>query len=163
MIVGMSTLGIVHTALSVLALASGLVVVSGLLRAKRTDRWAAFYFASALATSATGFGFPGGFGVPQALGIVALALLAAAVLARYAFRLAGIWRAIYAAATVLSVHTLVFFTIGEAFLRIPALSALAPNLTEWPFAVVQAGGLVLFIALAAMAAKRFRPAVAVES
>jgi hypothetical protein len=163
MIIGMSTLGIVHTALSVLALMSGLIVVSGLLAAKRTDRWTAFYFASALATSATGFGFPGGFGVPQALGIVALVLLAAAILARYAFRLAGIWRAIYAAAAVLSVHTLVFFTIGEAFLRIPALKALAPNLTEWPFAVVQAVGLALFIALAAMAAKRFHPEASVTA
>lgn len=153
----MSTLGIVHTALSLLALASGLLVVAALLSGKRADGWSAIYFASALATGATGFGFPGGFGVPQALGIVALVLLAAAILARYAFRLAGIWRTIYAAVTVLSVHTLVFFTIGEAFLRIPALNALAPNLTEWPFAVVQGVGLALFIALAVMAAKRFRP------
>ena len=169
MIFGMSTFGFVHTALSLLALASGLIVVIGLLAGRRLDAWTALFFASAVATAVTGFGFPGSFGVPHAIGIVTLPLIALAMLARYAFRLAGPWpvrpsssggprpwRSTYVVATVLALHSLVFFAIGEAFLRVPALKAMAPNLTELPFWLVQLATLALFIALAVAAAIAFR-------
>ena len=156
MIFGMSTFGFVHTALSLLALASGLIVVIGLLAGRRLDAWTALFFASAVATAVTGFGFPGSFGVPHAIGIVTLLLIALAMLARYAFRLAGPWRSTYVVATVLALHSLVFFAIGEAFLRVPALKAMAPNLTELPFWLVQLATLALFIALAVAAAIAFR-------
>src|SRR5262245_55052514 len=103
MILGMSTFGFVHTALSLLAVVSGLVVVAGLLAAKRLSVWTAIYLASALATTLTGFGFPGSFGVPQYVGLGALAFLVVAIVARYGFRLAGAWRPIYAATAVLGV------------------------------------------------------------
>jgi hypothetical protein len=128
----------------------------GLLAARRLDALTALYFASAVATTLTGFGFPGSFGVPQYIGVLALVLLLVAILARYVFRLAGPWRATYAAAAVLSVWSLVFFTVGEAFLRVPALKAMAPTLTELPFGLAQLAALALFVALAVAAAKTFR-------
>ena len=156
MILGLSTLGFIHTALSLLALASGLVVVMGLVGGRPLNGWTAVYFASAVATNATGFTFPGDFGIPHYLGLGAALALMVAIPARYIFRLAGAWRPIYAVATVVSVHVLVFFTIGEAFLRIPSLNALAPTLTETPFAVTQLAGMLLFVALAVAAATAAR-------
>ena len=60
MIVGMttSTFTLVHVSISLVGIASGLVVVFGLLTGKRADRWTALFLASTAATSATGFGFP---------------------------------------------------------------------------------------------------------
>jgi hypothetical protein len=156
-ILGLSPFGFVHTALSLLAVVSGLIVVVGLLAAKRLDAWTAVYLTSALATTVTGFGFPGSFGVPQYVGMVALAFLVVAGLARYAFRLRGVWRPIYAFAAVLGVWSLVFFVVGEAFLRTP-LNALAPTLTEPPFLLAELAALVLFVTLAIAAAMKFRPA-----
>jgi hypothetical protein len=159
MILGMSTFGFVHTALSLLAVVSGLIVVAGLLAAKRLEAWTAIYLASALATTLTGFGFPGSFGVAHYIGLVALAFLVVAIVARYGFRLAGAWRPIYAVAAVLSVWSLVFFLVGEAFLRTP-LKALAPTLTEPPFILAEIAALVVFVTLAIMAVMRFRPEAA---
>lgn len=156
MILGMSTFGFVHTALSLLAVVSGLIVVAGLLAAKRLEAWTAIYLASALATTLTGFGFLGGFGAPQYVGLLALAFLVVAIVARYGFRLAGTWRPVYAATAVLGVWSLVFFVVGEAFLRTP-LKALAPTLTEPPFILAELAALVLFVVLAIMATKKFRP------
>jgi len=155
MIFGLSTLGVLHTALSLLALVSGLIVVGGLLAGRRLDAVTALYLASALATTVSGFGFPG-FGIPQAIGVIALLVLLVAILARYVFRLAGRWRATYAVAAVLGVWSMVFFTIGEAFLRLPVLKAMAPTLTELPFGLAQLAALALFVALAVAAARTFR-------
>ena len=162
MSLGLSTLGLVHTALSLLALVSGLVVVGGLLVARDLNAWTAIYLASAVATTVTGFGFPGGLGIPHYIGSGMLLILLIALLARYAFRLAGPWRPTYAVSAVLGVWALVFFTIGEAFLRAPALKALAPTLTELPFALAQIAALALFVVLAIVAAVKFRHEVATE-
>lgn len=160
---GMSTFGLIHTALSLLALVSGLIVVMGLLAARRLDAWTALYLASAVAAGVTGFGFPGSIGIPHYVGSVALIVLLVAILARYAFRLAGPWRSTYAVTAVLGVHSLVFFAIGEAFLRVPALNAMAPTLTELPFALAQLAALALFVALAIAAAMTFRHEAATEA
>jgi hypothetical protein len=158
MIVGLSAYGFVHTALSLLALVAGLIVVMGLLAAKRFDALTALYLASAVAANATAFGFPASFGVPHYIGGVTLVVLLVAILARYAFRLAGPWRWIYAITAVLGVYSLVFFTVGEAFRRVPALNAMAPTLTELPFTLAQLAAAALFVALAIAAAMKFYPA-----
>jgi hypothetical protein len=150
----MSTFGIVHTVLSFLALGSGAVVVAHLLSGRDRPAWTAFYLVSAVATSATGLAFPG-FGVPHAIGIVSLVVLAVAILARYAVGLAGVWRAVYAIAAVFGLYGLAFFTVGEAFLRIRILQAAAPTLTELPFWSAQAGVLAAFIGLAVRATRSF--------
>jgi len=151
---GLSTLGFVHTALSLIALATGLVVVVGLVAGRRLDGWIAVYFVTAVLTDATGFALPRDFDIVHWLGLAMAAALLAAILARYAFGMAGRWRAVFAVATVASVHVLMFFTIGEAFLRIPALKPLAPTLTEPPFVLAQLAGLVSFGTLAIAAAVR---------
>ena len=60
MILGMttSTFTLVHVLISLVGIASGLVVVFGLLTGKRLDGWTALFLATTVATSVTGFAFP---------------------------------------------------------------------------------------------------------
>jgi len=50
----------------------------------------------------------------------------------------------------------VFVGVAQAFLKVPALTALAPKQTEPPFAVAQLVVLALFIALTIVATKKAR-------
>jgi hypothetical protein len=103
MILGMttSTFTLVHVVLSLVGIASGLVVVFGLLAGKRLDGWTALFLATTVATSVTGFGFPFDHLLPShKVGIISLVVLTIAILARYAFHLVGGWRRIYVISTV---------------------------------------------------------------
>ena len=158
MIFGMttSTYTLVHVLLSLVGIASGLVVVFGLLTGKRLDGWTALFLATTVATSLTGFGFPFDQLLPShKVGIISLAVLAVAILARYAFHLRGVWRRIYVTTAVAALYLNVFVGVVQAFLKVPALHALAPKQTEPPFLVTQIVVLVLFIVIGIMAAKRF--------
>ena len=112
----MSTFTWVHTALSVAALIAGLIVVIGLFTSKTLGGWTAIFLATAIATSATGFGFPfQSFGASHWIGVISLVVLVLAVLARYVFHYAGAWRWLYAVCTVVAVYFLVFVLIAQAF------------------------------------------------
>jgi hypothetical protein len=58
MFFGMTLFTFVHVVLSLIGIASGFVVVYGLLAAKRLDGWTGLFLASNVATSVTGFFFP---------------------------------------------------------------------------------------------------------
>src|SRR5260370_21139091 len=92
MIIGMSsaTCTRIHVLISLIAIASGFVVICGRLGGKRLDRMTALFLATAVLTSVTGFGFPMGDHLPPAnkLGIISLVVLAIAVVARYPLHLA---------------------------------------------------------------------------
>jgi hypothetical protein len=148
----------IHTGLSLIALVAGIVVVVGLLGARLLPLWSALYFATAVATSATGFGFPSRtFMVSHGIGVISLVVLALAILARYRFALAGPWRWVYVAGTVIGAYFLVFVTIAQAFMKLPALMAAAPTLSEPPFALAQFAALLLFVVAGIAAARLFRP------
>ena len=81
---GLTTLGAVHTLISLVALASG---VAALLRDKEispTNRLGQTYLWATVLTCLTGFGIfqRGGFGPPHALGVITLVVLGLALLAR---------------------------------------------------------------------------------
>src|SRR5262245_18732171 len=161
MLVSLSTFTLVHTVLSLVALASGIVVVIVLVRSRSSPRWTALYLVTAVATSATGFGFPFEKLLPShVVGIICLVLLLVVILARYAFRLVGAWRWIYAVGLTVTVYLDAFVAVVQAILKVPALHALAPGGSEPPFAVAQGVVLVVFVALAVAAAFKFRPAAA---
>jgi hypothetical protein len=150
-----------HTWLSLIALAAGVVVTAGLVRGRGAPGWTAVFLATAVATSLTGFLFPfAGLLPSHVVGVVALATLAVAVVARYGFDLRGSWRWIYAVTAIANVYLLAFVGVAQLFLKVPALHALAPTSSEAPFAVTQAIVLVVFAGLAPAAAKLFRPALA---
>jgi hypothetical protein len=159
MIFDLATFTTIHTALSLAALASGIIVVIGLVGSKPLPVWNAVFLATAVATSATGFGFPFTAFLPShGVAAVALVVLAMTILAYYVFGLSGAWRPIYVVGVVISLYFDVFVAIVQAFRKIPTLTALAPTGSEPPFAVAQGAALVIFAVLAVAASIKFHPA-----
>ena len=155
---GLAAFTLFHTALSLVQLVSGIVVVIALVGSRNGGPWLWIYLVSAIATSVTGFGFPVDKFLPShAFGIISLILLLLVILARYTFHLAGAWRWVYAVGLVITVYLDAFVAIVQAFLKIPALHALAPAGSEPPFAIAQGVLFVIFVVLAIMAARKFHP------
>jgi len=146
-----------HVALSLVGIVSGLIVLFGLIGARRLPGWTVLYLVTTILTSVTGFGFPFDHLLPShKVGIVSLVVLAITVVARYGLAMAGAWRVIYVIGAALALYLNCFVGVVQAFLKIPALTALAPNQTEAPFVIAQLAVLALFIVLTVVAAKRFR-------
>ncbi len=146
-----------HVVLSLVGIGSGLVVLLGLLADRARGGWTLLFLAATVATSVTGFGFPFDHLLPShKVGIISLVVLAVAILAHYALRLAGAWRRIYVVCAGIALYLNVFVGVVQAFQKVPALAAMAPNQTELPFVVTQPIVLALFIALTIGSAKRFR-------
>jgi hypothetical protein len=163
MILGMSlsVFTTVHVIISLIAIVSGLVVMSGLLGSSRMPGLTAIFLLFTILTSATGFLFPFTVLLPSHMvGILSLVLLAIALIALYVMRLSGAWRWIYVATAMVSLYLNVFVLVIQAFLKVPALTALAPgNPPSGPvFAVVQGVVLVFFVVVIIGAVRRFRPA-----
>jgi len=153
----MTTFTLVHVAISLVAILSGLIVAYGLLTAKRLDGWTALFLVTTVATSVTGFFFPfKGITPGIVLGILSLVVLAIAIYARYSRQLAGGWRRTYIISAIIALYFNVFVLVAQLFAKVPALHALAPTQKEPPFAVSQLVVMALFIALGIAAAKRFR-------
>ena len=148
----------VHVVLSLIGIASGLVVMRGLLSAREQGAWTSVFLITTVATSVTGFGFPVDRVLPShVIGVVSLGVLAIAIFARYAAHLAGAWRWIYVVTATLALYLNVFVGVVQAFLQVPSLKTLAPTQTELPFVATQLVVLLLFVLLTIVAAKRFVP------
>jgi hypothetical protein len=161
MIWGMSTstFTLVHVVISLVGIATGFIVMFGLLAGRRLEGMTAIFLATTVATSVTGFGFPiHKVGPPHIVGAISLVVLAVALVARYAYKLRGAWRWIYVINAVIALYLNVFVAIVQAFQKLPALKAMAPTQSEPPFVIAQLAALILFVALAILAASRFTPA-----
>ncbi|HWX54959.1 MAG TPA: hypothetical protein VN176_10265 [Verrucomicrobiae bacterium] len=159
MILGMSaeTYTLIHVALSLVGIGSGLIVVFGMMAGKRFNALTALFLATTAATSLTGFGFPVHQFMPShGVGIVSLLALAAAVPARYFYHLAGGWRRTYVIGAVVALYLNVFVLIVQSFRRVPALKALDPTQSGPPFLIAQLVIMALFVWLGIKAAKGFR-------
>jgi hypothetical protein len=158
---GLLIFTLIHVALSLVAWVAGIVVVRALLRGEDARGWTTFFLVTAVATSATGFGFPFVKLLPSHIvGVVALAVLAVTILARYVFALAGPWHRIYAGGIVVGLFFDTFVLVAQAFSKIPPLHALAPTGSEPAFGVAQVAVLILFVYLTVVTLRRFgaRPA-----
>jgi hypothetical protein len=165
MVFGMSlaTYTLIHVIISLIGIASGLIVLFGMFGGKRLNGMTALFLAATVLTSLTGFGFPIEHVTPGIiLGVLSLIVLAIAIPARYTFRMSGKWRSIYVIAAVIALYFNCFVLIAQSFLKIPSLHALAPTGHEPPFAIAQGILLVLFIVAGTLAAKRFRPDAAIS-
>ncbi len=157
MSLALTTLTIVHVAISLAGIASGFVVLFGFLTARRLDAWTKFFLWTTVLTSVTGFFFPVDHIMPShILGIISLVVLTVAILARYRFKMAGGWRATYVLTAVMAQYLNFFVLIVQSFLKVPALHELAPTQSEPPFAIAQLTALVFFVVLAIVGALRFR-------
>src|ERR1700735_1822840 len=163
MVLGMSlaTFTLVHVVISLIGIASGILVLFGLLGSNRMPGMTAIFLLFTILTNATGFLFPfEGFKPSYVIAGLSLVLLAIACLALYGMKLSGAWRWIYAVTALLSLYFNVFVLVIQSFLKIPVLTALAPgNPPSGPvFAVVQGVALVFFVIVIIGAVRRFRPA-----
>ena len=158
MVLGMSlgTYTLLHVLISLIGIGSGLIVMFGFWSRKRLDRWTSLFLATTALTSLTGFGFPFEHLLPShILGILSLVTLAIAIPARYVFHLAGSWRATYVIAASVALYFNCFVLVAQAFLKAPALHALAPTGKEPPFLIAQLILLVIFVGLTIGATRKF--------
>jgi hypothetical protein len=159
MIWGMSTetFTLLHVIISLIAIASGILVLFGMIAGKRLDVLTALFLATTVLTSVTGFGFPFVHVTPGiVIGVISLVVLAIAIFARYGRNLTGGWRRTYVITASLALYFNVFVLVVQSFINVPALKALAPTQEEPPFAIAQLIVLVIFVGLTIAAAKRFR-------
>ena len=161
MIIGLSihTFTVIHVIISLVAIASGIVVLVGMLGANRLPGWTALFLVTSILTSVTGFMFPiNGFTPAIGTGIVSILVLGVALIALYVKHLVGSWRWIYVTAAATALYFNVLVLIVQSFQKVPALHALAPTQSEPPFLIAQGSALVVFLVVGFFAASRFRPA-----
>jgi hypothetical protein len=156
----LSAFTMLHVIISLVAIASGFVVMFGLLGSRRMPVSTAIFLAFTIVTSATGFMFPfTHLLTSHIIGIVSLVLLAVACIALYAMKLRGPWRAIYVLTALISLYLNVFVLLVQGFLKIPALHDLAlgnsPNAPA--FATIQGLVLTFFVIVTVGAWRRFKP------
>jgi hypothetical protein len=158
MFFGSATFTLIHVVISLIGIASGLVVVLGFLMAKRLDGWNALFLVSTVATSVTGFLFPfHGFLPSHGVGIISMVLLLVAIYARYGGHRAGGWRRTYVITATISLYLNVFVLVVQSFQKVPALKAMAPTQSEPPFKAAQGAVLLVFIVLGILASIKYRP------
>ncbi len=156
MLFGSDTFTNFHVAISLVGIATGIIVLLGMVGGARLPLLTAIFLLSTIGTSATGFGFPFTQILPSHIvGAISLVLLTIAVYALYGAKLAGRWRAIYVVTATASLFLNVFVLIVQLFQKIPTLNALAPTQSETPFLIAQILALSIFAGLAAAALRRF--------
>ena len=162
MILGMSlsVFTTVHVIISLIAIVAGIIVMFGLLGSSRMPGLTAIFLLFTILTSTTGFLFPFEKLLPShMIAILSLVLLAIACIALYGMKLSGPWRWIYVLTAMISLYFNVFVLVIQSFLKIPALTVLAPgNPPAGPaFAVIQGIVLLFFVVVIIGAMRRYRP------
>jgi hypothetical protein len=166
MVLGMSlqSFTLLHVLISLVGIASGFAVLYGFFAGKRLNSWTVVFLTTTALTSITGFLFPfKGITPGIKVGILSLAVLAIAIVARYSMHLK--WRKTYVISACAALYFNVFVLVVQSFEKAPALHALAPTQKEAPFVVTQVAVFVLFVVVTAMAASKFRlaPTMPAES
>ena len=120
--------------------------------------WTMLFLVTTVATSVTGFGFPfHGLTPAIILGILSLMVLTAASAARYVFHLTASWRWIYVVGSVVALYFNVFVLVVQAFLKMPALHALASKGSSRPSPPRRVLCWCSFILAGILSVKRFHP------
>src|SRR3978361_2001507 len=107
MILGLSVAAFtkLHTIISLIGIAAGLVFLAGFLRGRWMGAWNLIFLVFTILTSVTGFFFHSvAIGPPHIVGVLSLVDLAIALAALFAFKRAGGWRAAYAGAAILALY-----------------------------------------------------------
>lgn len=160
MIAGLSieNFTILHVAISLIGIISGLIVLAGMLRAHSLPGWTALFLVTTILTSVTGFMFPiNGLTPGIVIGLISVMILAIALMALYVKHLSGPWRWIYVTTALVALYFNVFVLIVQSFQKVPALQKLAPTQSEPPFLIAQGVALIAFLVLGTQAARKFRP------
>jgi hypothetical protein len=157
----LQTFTIVHVIITLVAIATGVIVLFGMIGSKRLPGLTAIFLLTTVLTSVTGFMFPiGGFTPALGVGAISLVIL---LIALYGKHLTGAWRWIYVATAVTALYFNVFVLIVQSFQKVPFLHVLAPTQSnEPPFLIAQTAALAIFVVLGVIAALKFRPGIALS-
>lgn len=156
---GLAVLTLVHTAISLVGICSGLGVLALMLEGRDNPSWTALFLSTTALTSVTGFFFPFTHLLPShVVGVISLVVLAVVLYARYGRAERGRWAQAFVIGSVLALWLNVFVLVAQLFAKVPALHALAPTQTEPPFGVTQVVVLALFVVLGFKATRRTRTA-----
>jgi len=150
----------VHTLITLVAIASGLVMLFGMLGNRAMPAVHAVFLLFSVLTAITGFIIQVTPPTPAVkLGVILSVVLIVALAARYVFRMAGTWRWIYVVTAVLSLYLNCFVLVVQAFLKVPALHAIVPAVPPAGpvFGATQGVVLLFFIVTGFLAARRFHP------
>jgi hypothetical protein len=159
--ISLSAYTTIHVIISLIAIVAGFIAVFQMIANKPLGLWNSIFLWTTIATSVTGFGFPiAGITPGIVVGIISLVILAVALFAVYVKHLAGAWRWIYVVSAIIALWFNVFVLIVQSFMKISVLKALAPTQSEPPFQIAQGAALVLFVVLAILAVRKFRPVAA---
>jgi hypothetical protein len=143
-----ATFTLLHVIISLVGIVTGLVAAAGLIKGRKLGNWTGVFLVTTVLTSVTGFMFPGtGLDPARVVGIISLVVLAIAILAFYAYQLAGAWRWIYVTTALFALYLNCFVAVVQSFQKIPSLHALAPQGNEPPFVAAQVTLILAFIAV----------------
>jgi len=159
---GTDALTLIHTAISLVAIALGFVLVFAMMGGRAPRTLIQGFLLSTLLVSITGYLFPQTGPQPtpaQLTGGVSLAVLVVALFALYGRGLAGPWRWIFVVTAVTAQWLDVFVLNVQLFLKVPALYALHGTVPpSGPvFGAVQGLTLIFFLVTGYLSVKRFRP------
>ena len=144
----MLTMGNPRAAISLAAIAIGLLVLAALVKGQTAAPLTGTFLGLTVLTSATGFLFHNASVTPgMVIGAISLLVLAVALFALYGRHLAGRWRTAYVVTATLALYLNVFVLVIQAFIKVPPLHALVPSIPpSGPiFGAVQAVVLVGFV------------------
>ena len=155
---GLTQLGAVHTAISLVAVAAGLIALFRDKEISPRNGVGKIYIIATILTCLTGFGIfqHGGFGKPHALGIITLIVLGVAYVAGYTKlygRLSPYIETVSYSATFLF-HLIPGIT--ETATRLPLGAPLLPNANAPALQAATAVLVVLFLIGAALQVRRLR-------
>lgn len=149
---------VLHVVISMVAIFSGFIVLGGMFSNTGLAGWTAFFLATTILTSVTGFLFPiGGFTPAIGFGIISSLLLLVALFALYRQKLTGRWRTIYVVTALIALYLNVFVLIAQSFQKVAFLNIYAPTGSEPPFLIAQVATLIVFVLLGWLALKRYHP------
>src|SRR4051812_39027474 len=138
----LSTFTLLHTLISLVAIASGVIAVTGMLRTNRLNGWTTLFLSTTALTTVTGFMFPVGKVLPSHIvGVISLLGLIVVGVALYVKHMRGAWRWIYVASAVFVLYLNTFVGVVQWFQKLKFLAPLAPTQSEPPFLIAQ--GIVL--------------------
>ena len=148
-----------HTIVSLIGIASGVIAVTGMLRSRRRlDGWTTLFLVTTALTTITGFLFPFTEILPSHIvGGVSLVALCVVFVALYVKRLEGAWRLTYVAGAVFVLYLNAFVGVVQSFQKLAFLKPLAPTQAAAPFVIAQAALLFVFIVAGIAVARKFRP------
>ena len=146
----MSTLTLIHVAISLVGIGAGLVVIYGFLTGARLKAMNLLFLVMTILTSVTGFFFSYKGVTPGiVVGAISLVVLAVTLVA-----LQKGWSKTYMITAIVAEFFNVLVLIVQSFQKVPALHALAPMGTEPITTVVKLVALLLFVGLGVLAVRK---------